>query len=111
MKGAPVYLCALLAATLFGLPSKSEEIKQVKQKSPYAEWSVGIGVGFGFYFLGLTALTITDMTPSGRVMVERRMGDKFAILFLGSTVWVTPFLKGTFPESKAARVGEQVGLT
>lgn len=84
MKGAPLCLCALLAATLFSLPSKSDETRQVKQKSPYAEWSVGIGIGFGFYFLGLTHITIFDTTPAGRIMVERRMGDKFAILFMGS---------------------------
>lgn len=88
MKGARICLCALTAVALITASSKSEEPNQVKQKSSYAEWSVGIGVGFGFCFLGLTQITLTNTTPSGRIMIERRMGDKFAILFLGSA-WYT----------------------
>lgn len=84
MKGARICLCALMTAALINLPSRSEEPKQIKKKSPYAEWSVGLGVGFGFCFLGLSQIMLTDTTPSGRIMVERRMGDKFAVLFLGS---------------------------
>lgn len=84
MKGARICLCALMTAALINLPSRSEEPTQIEQKSPYAEWSVGVGVGFGFCFLGLSQIMLADTTPSGRIMVERRMGDKFAVLFLGS---------------------------